>query len=74
MRAQLPIAVPLFSSPLLRCAEMAAMLDAAYVRDNRLQELNFGAWEMQSWDDIGAQALAAIKAAARAACGTGCAG
>ena len=57
MRAQLPRAVPVFSSPLLRCAEMAAMLDAAYVRDNRLQELNFGAWEMQSWDDIGAQAL-----------------
>jgi alpha-ribazole phosphatase len=41
----------------LRCAEIATKLDTAYVRDSRLQELNFGAWEMQPWDEIGAQAL-----------------
>lgn len=57
LRDRLPKAVPVFSSSLLRCAELAALLDAAYVPDNRLKELHFGAWEMQSWDDIGAQAL-----------------
>ena len=57
LRDQLPKAVPVFSSPLMRCAELAALLDAAYVQDTRLQELYFGGWEMRSWDDIGAQAL-----------------
>ena len=57
LRDQLPKDAAVISSPLLRCAELAAALDAAYVRDSRLKELNFGAWEMQSWDDIGAQAL-----------------
>ncbi len=57
LRDQLPKPVPVFSSPLMRCAELAAALDATYVQDGRLQELRFGAWEMQSWDDIGAQAL-----------------
>ena len=57
LRDQLPQDAAVISSPLLRCAEIAAALDAACVQDGRLQELNFGAWEMQSWDDIGAQAL-----------------
>ncbi|MEN9902429.1 MAG: hypothetical protein RL651_1093 [Pseudomonadota bacterium] len=57
LREQLPRAVPVFSSPLMRCAELAALLDAAYVQDTRLQELDFGAWEMRSWEDIGAQVL-----------------
>ena len=57
LRDRLPKAVPVFSSPLMRCAELATVLDAAYVQDSRLQELHFGAWEMQSWEDIGAQAL-----------------
>ena len=57
LRQQLPAGAPVFSSPLMRCAELAAELNPAYSTDERLQELNFGAWEMQSWNDIGPQAL-----------------
>jgi alpha-ribazole phosphatase len=57
LRDRLPKEAPVFSSPLLRCAELAAMLDAAYVQDVRLQEMHFGAWEMHAWEDIGPQAL-----------------
>lgn len=57
LRQQLPPAVPVFSSPLLRCVELAAAIDAQPVQDARLQELNFGAWEMQTWDAIGPEAL-----------------
>ena len=57
LRDQLPKNIPVFSSPLVRCADLAAVLDAAYVQDSRLQELDFGDWEMQSWEDIGPEAL-----------------
>ena len=57
LRQQLPSAVPVFSSPLLRCVELAAAIDAQPIQDARLQELNFGTWEMQTWDAIGPQAL-----------------
>ncbi|WVH08942.1 MAG: Alpha-ribazole-5'-phosphate phosphatase [Fluviibacter phosphoraccumulans EoVTN8] len=57
LRDKLPKDVPVFSSPLVRCANLAAVLDAAYVQDSRLQELHFGAWEMQPWEDIGPHAL-----------------
>ena len=57
LRDRLPKEAPVFSSPLLRCAELAALLDAAYMPDSRLQELHFGAWEMHAWEDIGPQAL-----------------
>ena len=46
-----------FAFGTLNAISKAAALDAAYVQDSRLKELNFGAWEMQPWDDIGAQAL-----------------
>jgi alpha-ribazole phosphatase len=52
----LPKNVPIFSSPLRRCSELAALLSdalGAVVRhDPRLVEMNFGAWEMRSWNDI----------------------
>jgi alpha-ribazole phosphatase len=45
--------VPVFSSPLRRCADLAhALPGAAVTCDARLMEMNFGAWEMQRWDDI----------------------
>lgn len=45
-------------SPLRRCAELGAALAArqpntAITFDARLQELDFGSWEMQPWDSIG---------------------
>lgn len=50
-----------WSSPLARCADVARAL-AGGVRapleiDPRLREIDFGAWEMQSWDAIGRDAL-----------------
>lgn len=49
------------SSPLARCASVAREIGAAVlcqVRiDARLREIDFGAWEMRSWDAIGRDAL-----------------
>jgi alpha-ribazole phosphatase len=49
---QLPADVPLYSSPLRRCAGLAVHLSAAPIFDRRLVEMDFGAWEMRPWDDI----------------------
>jgi alpha-ribazole phosphatase len=45
-------------SPLKRCTEMGVALakqqpNAAFTFDARLQELDFGSWEMQPWNSIG---------------------
>jgi alpha-ribazole phosphatase len=53
----LPRGVPLFSSPLKRCADLAAALAplqdcAAPIHDVRLAEMHFGDWEMRAWNDI----------------------
>ena len=43
----------IFSSPLLRCTEIAqAITTQHYQLDKRLLEMNFGKWELKSWDDI----------------------
>jgi alpha-ribazole phosphatase len=57
LKTKLPAQTPLFSSPLKRCAALAEalapMLDSAVpIHDARLAEMDFGAWEMQAWDDI----------------------
>jgi alpha-ribazole phosphatase len=52
LRAQLPAGVPLYSSPLRRCAQLAGSLGGAVCFDARLSELNFGSWEMRRWEDI----------------------
>ena len=52
LRRQLPADVPLFSSPLLRCASLANALSPKVRFDARLAELDFGAWEMRPWDAI----------------------
>lgn len=54
LRRQLPARVDCcLSSPLERCRRLAVDLYGPIVRcDNRLLELNFGAWEMQKWQDI----------------------
>jgi alpha-ribazole phosphatase len=53
----LPAHVPVYSSPLLRCWQLAQVLDPAAIADDRLMELDFGRWEGQLWQDIGAAAL-----------------
>jgi len=41
------------SSPLQRCAKLAAHLsNNNYISDQRLKELDFGAWELMPWDLI----------------------
>lgn len=62
LRALLPDA-PLFSSPLARCRRLAEQLHPAPIFDDRLMELDFGAWEMQAWASIDRAALDAWAAA-----------
>ncbi len=40
------------SSPLKRCAFLAETLGKNLSFDNRLKELDFGDWELKSWNDI----------------------
>ncbi|MBG7618510.1 histidine phosphatase family protein [Herbaspirillum sp. AP02] len=54
---QLPRNVPVFSSPLHRCAGLAQLLalrlgQADVVLERDLQEMDFGSWELRHWDDI----------------------
>lgn len=44
----------IYSSPLSRCTQLATLLfgENSFKCDDRLQEMNFGDWEMQDWDDI----------------------
>ena len=42
-----------YTSPLQRCEQLARQLSTPeLVEDIRLVELNFGDWEMRTWDDI----------------------
>lgn len=52
LRDQLPSDVPVYSSPLLRCAMLAGALAPDVRFDPRLVELDFGAWELRAWDAI----------------------
>jgi alpha-ribazole phosphatase len=52
LRTSLPAGLPLYASPMRRCAELAARLSQAPIYDERLVEMDFGAWEMQPWDAI----------------------
>jgi alpha-ribazole phosphatase len=46
-----------FSSPMTRCVQLAETFFDSVVVDPRLQELNFGDWEGQRFDDIDQVAL-----------------
>lgn len=52
-----PKRAPIFSSPLRRCSELAALFAVALesdgvIHDDRLAEMDFGAWEMRAWNDL----------------------
>ncbi len=47
------------SSPLQRCARLARWLSNNVTLDPRLQEINFGHWEMQPWTQIATTELSA---------------
>lgn len=57
IRGQLPANAPVFSSPLRRCLKLAKVLSPTPRIDAQLVEMDFGAWEMRAWSDIGAAAL-----------------
>jgi alpha-ribazole phosphatase len=63
LRALLPENAPLYTSPLTRCRQLAERLHPAPIADDRLLELDFGDWEMRTWDEIGAAGLDAWAAA-----------
>jgi alpha-ribazole phosphatase len=48
----LPGNAAVFSSPLRRCAGLARLLSANVVFDAGLAEMDFGRWELRSWNDI----------------------
>jgi alpha-ribazole phosphatase len=59
---ELPAGLPIYSSPLRRCAELAARLSDNIIYDARLAEMHFGDWEMQPWDVIPRAAIDAWAA------------
>jgi alpha-ribazole phosphatase len=52
LRPLLPADAPLFASPLARCRLFAEVLHPAPRCDDRLREIDFGAWEMQPWERL----------------------
>lgn len=48
----LPPNLPLWTSPLFRCRELAARLHPQHLIDDRLAEMDFGLWEGLHWDEI----------------------
>ena len=52
LRANLQSGLPVWSSPLQRCRKLAELLNPNVIVDERLMEMDFGAWEGRSWDDI----------------------
>ncbi|MFZ6875151.1 histidine phosphatase family protein [Undibacterium sp. Di27W] len=52
LATQLPAGLPVFSSPLQRCASLAKLLHATPRFHPGLMEINFGNWEMQAWEHI----------------------
>lgn len=52
LRAELPTDLPVWSSPLRRCRELAELLHPTPRLDLRLAEMDFGLWEGRPWDSI----------------------
>lgn len=52
LRGELPPDLPVFSSPLRRCRDLAECLHHQPQIDARLGEMHFGDWEGQRWDDV----------------------
>ena len=57
LAGELPHGLRLITSPLQRCARLAAALqalrpDITFQTDRRLAEMNFGRWELHRWVDI----------------------
>ncbi|RQZ29006.1 alpha-ribazole phosphatase [Burkholderia sp. Bp9090] len=70
-----PLPAQVWTSPLTRCASVAERLahafDVPLRRDAGWQEMDFGAWELQRWDNIDRAALDAWAADLMHACAHG---
>ncbi|WP_321811949.1 MULTISPECIES: alpha-ribazole phosphatase [unclassified Burkholderia] len=70
-----PLPAQVWTSPLTRCVSVAERLAQAFDvplrRDAGWQEMDFGAWELQRWDDIDRAALDAWAADLMHACAHG---
>ncbi|MEI7612985.1 MAG: alpha-ribazole phosphatase family protein [Betaproteobacteria bacterium] len=62
LRPRLPAGTRIISSPLQRARKLAVALDPQASIDPRLSEINFGAWEGLSWNEIDRLALDAWAA------------
>jgi alpha-ribazole phosphatase len=53
IKKQLPQEAFFYSSPLERCTILAYFLSSSnFITDKRLMEMDFGRWELKSWDEI----------------------
>lgn len=52
LKLRWPAHIPVYSSPLQRCTQLADLLHPAPCIDTRIMELSFGHWEMQTWEQI----------------------
>lgn len=52
LMGELPAGLPVWTSPLIRCRELAERLHPQPIIDHRLAEIHFGDWEGRRWDDI----------------------
>lgn len=50
--SEVPEGLPVWTSPLIRCRELAERLHPQPIIDNRLAEMHFGDWEGRRWEDI----------------------
>jgi len=50
--AEVPLGLPVWSSPLRRCRALAEHLHPAPQLDERLVEMDFGCWEGVRWDNV----------------------
>ncbi|MFO1345217.1 MAG: alpha-ribazole phosphatase family protein [Rhodocyclaceae bacterium] len=62
LRTQLPPHLPVISSPLRRCRELAEALHPSPRFEAQLMEMHFGEWEGLAWDAIPRDALDAWAA------------
>lgn len=62
LRELLPARYTLVSSPSTRCLQLAQLLGPTPQVDNRLREMDFGDWEMQSFDRLPRSAIDAWAA------------
>lgn len=52
IKQQIPAGAIVYSSPLLRCTQLAKYLSDSIITDSRLMEMYFGDWELKNWNAI----------------------